>query len=88
MVFNTCWVNKPKCIIVSLNIRNPGRDFYEIKLVLHFQLGTRDKLSYVCLCNNKDADQPAHLHGLIIAFVFGCLDSIIPILADSTISKL
>ena len=37
---------------------------------------------------NKDADQPAHLCSLISIFVVRCLDSIIPILAISKISRL
>ena len=42
-------------------------------------------LSYV---TNKDTDQPAHLRSLLSAFVVGCLDSIIPILAMSKLSRL
>ena len=38
--------------------------------------------------NNKGADQPAHLRSLISTFVVRCLDSIIPILAISKISRL
>ena len=38
--------------------------------------------------NNKGADQPAHLRSLISAFVVRCLDSIIPLLAKSKISRL
>ena len=38
--------------------------------------------------NNKGADQPAHLRSLISAFVVRYLDSIIPILAKSKISRL
>ena len=38
--------------------------------------------------NNKGADQPAHLHSLISAFVVRCLDSLIPILAMSKVSRL
>ena len=37
--------------------------------------------------NNKGADQPAHPHSLISAFVFRCLDSIIPLLAIAEISS-
>ena len=33
--------------------------------------------------NNKGADQPAHARSLIIAFVVRCLDSIMPLLAQS-----
>ena len=38
--------------------------------------------------NNKGADQPAHPHGLISAFVVCCLDSIIPLVSISEISSL
>ena len=38
--------------------------------------------------NNKGADQPAHLHRLISAFVVRCLDSIIPLVSISDISNL
>ena len=41
------------------------------------------------LCEQQDADQPAHTHSLISAFVVRCLDSLIPIhvLAKSNISR-
>ena len=38
--------------------------------------------------NNKCADQPAHPRNLISTFVVRCLDSIIPLLAKSKISRL
>ena len=38
--------------------------------------------------NNEGADQPAHPHSLISAFVVRCLDSIIPLLAIAEISRL
>ena len=38
--------------------------------------------------HNKGADQPAHPRSLIGAFVFHCLDSIIPLLSKSKISRL
>ena len=37
---------------------------------------------------NKDEDQPAHLRSLISAFFVHYLDSIIPLLAKSKISRL
>ena len=37
--------------------------------------------------NNKGADQPAHPHSLISAFVVRCVDSIIPLLAVGEISR-
>ena len=53
-----------------------------------------DKMSHVMrkpvlpYANNKVADQPAHPHSLISAFVVHCLDSIIPLLAIAEISRL
>ena len=38
--------------------------------------------------NNKGADQPAHLRSLISAFIVRCLDSIIPLVSISAISRL
>ena len=38
--------------------------------------------------NNKGADQPAHPRSLISAFVFRCLDSIIPLVSKSEISSI
>ena len=40
------------------------------------------------LCDNKGADQPAHLSSLICAFVVRCLDSIISLVSISEISSL
>ena len=37
--------------------------------------------------NNKGADQPAHPHSLISAFVVHCLDNEMPILAKCKISR-
>ena len=39
------------------------------------------------VCKQQSADQPAHLRSLISAFVFRYLDSIMPILAKSKISR-
>ena len=38
--------------------------------------------------NNKGADQPAHPRSLISTFVVRCLDSIIPLVSISKISRL
>ena len=45
-------------------------------------------MSIMPYANNKGADQPAHLRSLISALVVHCLDSIVPILAKSRISRL
>ena len=46
---------------------------------------THDVASYV---NNKDEDQPVHPRSPISTFVVRCLDSIIPVIAKSKISRL
>ena len=46
------------------------------------------QILFIPYVNNKDADQPAHLHSLISVFIVCCLDSIIPVLAKSKISRL
>ena len=38
--------------------------------------------------NNKGADKPAHPHSLISAFIVRILDSIIPLVSRSKISRL
>ena len=47
-----------------------------------------DKTLFLPNANNKGADQPAHPRSLISTFVVHCLDSNIPILAKSKISRL
>ena len=46
-----------------------------------------EKICFKPYPNNRDADQTAHLHSLISASVVHCLDSIIPTLAKSKISR-
>ena len=43
---------------------------------------------FAIFANDKGADQPAHPCSLISAFVVRCLDSTIPMLAKSKISRL
>ena len=43
---------------------------------------------FMAYANNKGADQPAHPRSLISTFVVRFLDSIIPLLAISEISRL
>ena len=48
-------------------------------------------LEKTCLmpyANNKGPDHPAHQSSLISTFVVYCIDSIIPVLAKSIISRL
>ena len=46
-----------------------------------------EKTCFMPYANNKGADQPAHSHSLISAFVVRCLDSTIPLLARAEISR-
>ena len=43
--------------------------------------------TFMPCANNKGADQPAHPHSLIRAFVVRCLDSIIPLLVIAEIPR-
>ena len=47
-----------------------------------------EKMCLMPYVNNNGADQPAHPGSLISAFVVCCLDSMIPILAISIVSRL
>ena len=47
-----------------------------------------EKMCLTSYANNKGADQPAHLRGLISAFVVRCLDSIISLDSIAKISRL
>ena len=62
----------PRYLTLRRNITEPGHD----KMCL---------MSYV---NNKGADQTAHPHSLISAFVVRCLDSIISLDSIAEISRL
>ena len=56
----------------------------------HFNLiePCHEKICIMPYANNKGADQPAQMRSLISAFVVRRLDSIIPVLAKSKISRL
>ena len=47
-----------------------------------------EKMCLISYANNKGADQPAHLHSLISAFVVRCLDSTISLDSIAEISRL
>ena len=47
-----------------------------------------EKMCLMSYANNKGADQPAHPHSLISAFVVRCLDSIISLDSIGEISRL
>ena len=49
---------------------------------------SHEKANLMAYANNKGADQPAHSHSLISTFFVRCLDSVIPTLVKSKISKL
>ena len=46
-----------------------------------------EKMCLMPYANNKGADQPAHLHSLISAFVVRCQDRMIPLVYISEISR-
>ena len=46
------------------------------------------KMCLMIYANNKGADQPAHPRSLISTFVVRCLDSIMPLVSISEISRL
>ena len=48
----------------------------------------RAKMCLMPYVNNKGADQPAHSRSLISTFVVRCLDSIMPVVSGSEISRL
>ena len=47
-----------------------------------------EKMCLMAYTNNKGADQPAHLHSLISAFVVRCLDSMISLDPIADISRI
>ena len=46
------------------------------------------KMCLMPYANNKGADQPAHSRSLISTFVVRCLDSVMPLVSISEISRL
>ena len=50
-------------------------------------LGSRVNMCLMPYANNKGADQPAHVRRLISLFVVRCLDSIMPLVSISKISR-
>ena len=52
-----------------------------------FELGD-EKMCLMSYANNKGADQPAHPHSLISAFIVHCLDSVISLVSVIKISNL
>ena len=62
-------------------------------LTLNFDHNTILGSSHAKMClmpyaNNKGADQPAHSHSLISTFVVRFLDSIMPLVSTSEISRI
>ena len=70
-----------------LSLESVRNSFYIICTAYHVSHITR-KPVYAIHANNKGADQPAHPHSLISAFIVRCLDSITPLLAIARISRL
>ena len=56
---------------------------------IFFPYGPRHaKTCLMPYANNKGADQPAHPRSLISTFVVRCLDSVMPLVSISEISRL
>ena len=47
----------------------------------------QEKMCLMSYANNKGADQPAHPHSLISAFVVRCLDSVMSLVSATKISS-
>ena len=73
-------------VIVNTAKTGPGSERFGISTYFYWTMSWENM--FLPYANNKGADQPAHPRSLIGAFVVRCLDSIIPILAKSTISRL
>ena len=58
------------------------------KIIKDIDKPGHEKMCLTSYVNNKGADQPAHPHSLISAFVVRCLDSIISIDSIAKISRL
>ena len=59
-----------------------------IYICIYIYKPRHEKMSLMSYVNNKGADQPAHPHSLISAFVVRCLDSVISLDLIAEISRL
>ena len=75
-------------MLEALHFTSPKTDVLETSFGQILYESHHEKTCLMLYANNKGADQPAHPHSLISAFVVRCLDSIISILAISKISRL
>ena len=78
---------------IAVNILKFEQCFYRTLMGQKDAEGRTDGPRHAKTClmpyaNNKGADQPAHLRSLISTFVVGCLDSIMPLVYISEISRL
>ena len=60
---------------------------YSLHKNISFEPG-HEKTFLMSYANNKGADQPAHPHSLISAFVVRCLDSVMSLVSVTKISSL
>ena len=90
---------KPRPLYRFLNLRVINRFYFGKEVVINFMSLYWNKLFkyewapswenlFLPYANNKGADQPAHPRSLISAFVFRCLDSKLPLVSTSEISRL
>ena len=62
-----------------MSIDDNNTSFKAQAKIVHTNEPGHEKMCLMSYANIKDADQPAHPHSLISAFVFHCLDSVISI---------
>ena len=90
MWIENCICNKGNCLtsqgLLNINLqRITIMDLFLAKTITTKLNQIRRKYVYA---NNKGVDQSAHQHSLISNFVIRCLDSTIPTLAISKVSRL
>ena len=83
-------IRRPKSLYDGSQQVNSVAQVYLYKLFVSLKLfGPRHtKMCLMTFANNKGADQPAHPRSLISTFVVRCLDSIMPLVSVSEISRL
>ena len=74
--------------VIQLQQREPGVYSKFVMGIYNSNELHHEKTCFMPCANNKDADQPAHPRSLISIFIVRSLDSIMPILATSKVSRL
>ena len=79
---NSIIVRRPIFVCITLSIHPVN------SIVKKHETGHEKTYLTAAYANNNGADQPAHPHSLISTFDLRCLDSIIPMLVISNVSRL